>query len=650
MAFSHEEGNIDRAERDLYSRNAPPRTEPPRSTFTPHSYNVSNEPKQDPFSNALKRELEPEEHIPKQPWGFFKKFFIGSIIFFSLAVILFVYMSFGGFNTVSSKNVDISVRGPVAVGGGEELILDIIVTNNNSVSLEGAELSIEYPSGTREASDLNIELVRQKVSIGDIGEKESVTKTVKAVLFGEKNSIKNIKVTIDYKAKGANAKFSKEKNYEIAIKSSPILLSVEYPKEVNSNQPMDFKVTVVSNSNTVTQNVLLRIDYPFGFSFNNATPKPSFDNNVWSIGDLNPKEIRTISIAGKMEGQNDEEKTFRFTAGTSDLNDEKVVGVDFISIAESVAIRKPFFDIKLSLEGDSSKDPISSKIGQVIDGKLTWTNNLATSINDVVVEVTLSGNALNRDEVSASQQGFYQSVNNRITWDKRVFPKFSQVDPGQTGDLDFQFETLKPTSQVLAALRNPKVGLDVLITGIRFSETQPPEKISYAFSRELKVNTETIFNPRMIYSTGPFDNTGPIPPKAEKTTTYTVFWTISNSFNDIGNTTITAALPPNVKWVGTKSPLTEKIMYNEASNKVIWEPGEIKAGVGFTGSPREVAFQVSFLPSLGQVGDTPDIIEAMIFTALDRFTGKEITINKPALNTRISTDPEFNFGDDVVVK
>lgn len=646
MALSKGESKIDRRERDLYSRNIPQEKQPERGGFTKPVYDVSeNWQSGSSFSDALTQEYTETEKKSK----FFKIFFMGSIGFFAVAMIIFVYMSYGGFNTVSSKNVDIAVQGPVSIGGGEELVLDIAVTNNNNVPLESAELLVEYPDGTRETSDLSKELLRQKETVGGILSGQSVTKTVKAVLFGEKNTSKIIKVSVEYKAQGSNATFTKEKDYPITIQSAPVLFSVDYSKEVNSNQSTQLVVTITSNSNTLIENMLVRAEYPFGFTLDNATPQASFDNNVWSIGDLKPKEKRVIKISGKIEGQNDEEKTFRFSAGTATPNDEKVIGVDFISSAETLIIRKPFFDIKLSLSGDESKEPVSG-IGQSINGNLFWTNNLPVAVNDAVIEVTLAGNALDRNHVSADQSGFYQSSANKIVWSKNTAGSLAEINPGENGNFNFDFSTLPATAQNMAVLRNPEINLNVNIKGTRFSETEPPQEIAYSFSRKVKIATNATFNSRMVYSTGPFENRGPIPPKAEKETTYTVFWTLGNSFNDVTNTSVSATLPTYVKWVNVKSPSSEKITYNPTTNKVVWEPGDIKAGAGFSSSPREVAFQVSFLPSLSQVGLVPKIIEESTFTGQDRFTLKNISITNQALTTRISTDPTFDFTDDVVVK
>ncbi len=645
MTSGNDESKIDRRERDLYSRNAPQDTGPERGVFTKPEFDVQPQwQSPDPFvDHSAEMTFEPRKY------GFFKKFFIGSVTLFAVALLTFIYMQYGGFNAVSSKNVGIFVKGPVSIGGGEELVLDITITNGNNVALDSVELLIEYPTGTRMVTNLSAELIRTKEIVGAIPAGESVTKIVKAVLFGEKDNIKDIAVSVDYKPQGSNSIFTKDKLYQIAIKSSPVLFSVDYPKEVNSNQPMQMTVTVTSNANTMIQNLLVTAQYPFGFSFESATPKPSFDTNVWSLGDLAPKEKRVIKLFGKMEGQNDEEKTFRFNAGTAKINDEKVIDVDFVATAQSILIRKPFFDVTLALNNNKDKEYVA-KIGNQIVGNVTWMNNLPSSINDAVLEVRLGGGALDRNRISSDRFGFYQSITNTITWDKRTSDLLTKVEPGETGNFSFNFFTLPLTSQTLALLRNPEVTLDVNIKGIRLSDTEPPEQIAYSFSKKVKVSTEATFSTRMGHSIGPFENRGTLPPKAEKETTYTVYWTLTNSFNDLTNVSVSASLPPYVSWQDVKSPLGDRLLYDPVTNKIVWEPGEIKAGTGFSLSPREVAFQLSFLPSLGQVGLTPIIINDATFVGTDKFTGEVISILRSSLSTTISTDPIFNTGDDTVIK
>ncbi len=646
MALNKGEDNIERRERELYSRNAPQTPEQKRGSFTTPDYNVPQDWK---TGDSLAKVLTEDYGGLEKQGTFFKKFFIGSLIFFVLAIATFLYMTFGGFNAVSSQNVDISVQGPVATDGGQELALEVSITNKNNVTLEDAHMMVEYPVGTRNPSDMTSELVRQQENVGQIAPGQSVVKTLKAVLYGEKDEIKKITISLDYKAQGSTATFSKEKVYDIAIKSSPVLFAVDFPKEVNSGQPMTMTITVTSNSATLMENMLVKTQYPFGFSFTDANPKPAFDNNIWNIGDLSPKEKRVIQIRGVMEGQNDEEKTFRFSAGTHTQYDEKTIDVAFVSTASSLVIRKPFFGMDLALNGDTSKDFVAS-LGSMVQGNLSWINNVSSTLRDVSVTVTLSGNALDRNRVSEGASGFYQSLNSAIVWDKRSDSVLGDIAPGKNGSFSFSFGMLPATSQILNAWREPQVTLTVAMKGTRLSDTEAPQPISYSFSRTVKIASETVFNPRAVYSIGPIDNRGQLPPRADKETTYTVLWTISNALNDLRDVSVSATLPPYVSWENVKVPASEKLSYDSGNNTVTWEPGEIKAGTGFGTSPREAAFQVSLIPSVNQVGTAPPLVNSVKLKGTDRFTGKQVLIEKLPITTLITTDPTFDAGDEIVVQ
>jgi hypothetical protein len=87
--------------------------------------------------------------------------------------------------------------------------------------------------------------------------------------------------------------------------------------------------------------------------------------------------------------------------------------------------------------------------------------------------------------------------------------------------------------------------------------------------------TEVTLTSRALFSTGPFTNTGTLPPKAEEETTYTVLFTTGNTQNDIENARVTAVLGPNVSWVSASG---EDISYNPSNNTVTWNLGTLASG------------------------------------------------------------------------
>src|ERR1700759_2621582 len=96
----------------------------------------------------------------------FKKFFIFSILFFTLRVGYSAYIFFIGGNTVSNDNIDISILGNNFTAGGEELPLIVGITNRNSSPLDLVDLVMEYPKSS--ASDTYADPEHFRESLGTI--------------------------------------------------------------------------------------------------------------------------------------------------------------------------------------------------------------------------------------------------------------------------------------------------------------------------------------------------------------------------------------------------------------------------------------------------------------------------------------------------
>ena len=113
----------------------------------------------------------------------FKKFFIGSMIFFVLALGFALYQFLAGGNTVSNDNIDISVLGNAFTAGGEELPLQVEITNRNNSALELADLVVEYSKSS--SQDVASNTLRIRDSLGTIPAGGVKTDSVKMVIYGE---------------------------------------------------------------------------------------------------------------------------------------------------------------------------------------------------------------------------------------------------------------------------------------------------------------------------------------------------------------------------------------------------------------------------------------------------------------------------------
>jgi hypothetical protein len=141
-----------------------------------------------------------------------------------------------------------------------------------------------------------------------------------------------------------------------------------------------------------------------------------------------------------------------------------------------------------------------------------------------------------------------------------------------------------------------------------------------------------------------------VPLIAEQETTYTITWSATNLLNDVNNAKVVATLPSYVKWNDLVSSSVEDVQFNSSTNEVIWNIGGIKGGTGMIYYPREVSFNVSFTPSLSQVGEKPEILGQATIIGTDSFTGVQVGDTRPGVTTDIVTDPSYQRGQGTVNK
>ena len=640
MSLNEDKSGIDRLGEALYSRNLVQNKK--QKEISDVVYNVK-----EAWAEPKEEENIPEsEEIRPHEASLPKKILFGAVVFFVLSILITVFVLFGGINTISGNNVDISILGPVSIGGGEDLSLDITVVNKNNTTLNLANLIVEFPEGTKRFGSASTDLKNYRENLGDISPNSMAKQNVKAILFGEENSRKTIKVRVEYSVSGSSAVFYKEKDYEITITSSPVRVTVSSLKEVSANQQIEISVDVDSNSTSVLNDILVKAEYPFGFTFKSSTLTSVAGNNTWSLGDLQPKDHRTIKIVGTLEGQDSEERTFRFNVGREKQNEAGQIGTNFLSSLQTVVIKKPFISVALSLDSDLSVKEFVAKSGRSISGSVVWANNLPTPVSNVSIEVKFAGQALDRSSVSVDR-GFYRSIDNTIVWNKTSVPEFESLSPGENGRFDFTFSSLNISS---GSSINPQISIDVSVKGDRTSETNTIESLTSFVSRVIKVASNLKLAAKVLHFSGPIQNSGPIPPKADVETTYTIIWTLTNGVNDISGARVVSTLPPYVKFTGVFDPSGEKIIYNDTSGEIAWDVGDVLAGTGSSKPAKQVSFQVVLTPSVTQVDSIPTLINEATVTGDDTFANASVKDTRPALSINLSSDPGSTDGNNVVVK
>lgn len=562
----------------------------------------------------------------------FKKFFIGSLVLLLASFGFFAYMFLQGNNTVSNDNIDIAILGNAFAKGGEQLPIQVSITNKNKSSISSVDLVLSYPKGS--GTDDTSEYIRLRKTIGTIESGQTKTEPYNLVLYGEQGTIKNITASVEYRVAGSNALFVKDSSFTVTLSEAPISLIVDAPEMIGSNQEYNLSIKTTLNADSTNKNMVLVLAYPPGFSYTAASQNPMVGNTVFDLGDLRQGVPKTITIKGSLVGLDKEERSFQIYVGEQNKDNQASIGVIYNSLLQNVMITRPFLDAHLTIDGEDK--PVYSVSGSTpINAKIVWSNNAITRIANAQVTMQFEGQALDKDSVIVPN-GRYDARNNLIVWDQDTTPEFASLEPGATGELPFTFTA----KNISGTSSNSDIQMNVGIRGEQSGDGLGQQTISSVDKKILRFGVDFQIAQSASFLQGPFKNSGTNPPKKGAETTYTINWTLSPVQNVVTGAVAKAVLPIGVRWVGKTSPELERVSFNQNTREITWDIGTVKRST--SNLVRQVSFQVGVTPSAFDTETTTLLMGEINVTGTDTYTGSIVKNTKRELNTRIVDGKSVN--------
>ena len=553
---------------------------------------------------------------------------ITASIFFLIAASIAGYLFYSGSNAVSVDKISIDIQGPTTIAGGDVVSLSLTITNNNSVAIQNATIVIDFPSGTRDAEDVLKEYPNYIENVGTLESGASITRSVKAVVFGGAGQKLTLPIAFSYSTTGSNARFLKAFSYDLFVSTTPLSVAVEGLTETVSGQSLTLTLTVSSNATVPLDNIVLTSALPFGFIVTSSS-RP-LNNSSFLIGTLMPGGRSTTKLTGTLIGQDNEERIFHFTVGTAQTAQDQTLAVTYMTQDVSVRIAAPFISTTLALNGDTSSNVVVAP-GAAQNVSLSYTNTLPTSVTDATIVVGISGTGVNYNSIQ-SANGFYNSANHSIIFSKDTDPSLAVLAPGASGIGAFTFSTLPANP----ANPTPTITFTTSVSGTRVGQANVPGEISSSATKTAKVATAVALSASSLHSSGPLNNSGPIPPKVDQMTTYTAVWNVQNQGSAVAGGTVTTVLPIYVSYTGLTAG-KGAFSYNDASRMVSWNVGDLAQGASAQGF-----FQVSVTPSLSQKGNAVILTKTTSFSGYDRFAGVQVSATADQVTTETKNDPGYS--------
>ncbi len=644
---SEDDRSLEDLERGLYSRSYEKPSAEDRTDFKEEDTETEIESdwsdKEKPDSSGFQPESASGNRV--HPW--LTKLLLGSIVFFVAAVAIAAGLFFSGSLTVSSDNVRVEVRGSEAVRSGEEEAFEIVIRNHNNVDLLGASLTIQYPPGVEAVAEGGEPGPREEVELGVIEAGGRARVSREWVFLGEREEVKEIQLSLEYKLEGSAADLYNESVYEVELIDSPVAVTVSSPTEISAGRPVTFNYTVSSNTDRSLKDVLLKVQLPFGFRFQSAEPQPDEEDELlWRIGELGPEEEKTIQLTGVLEAEANEERTLTFVTGTNYGQNLKNITAPYDETKQTLAVTPPPFNLSLVLNG-SRDEPYIAGYGQDIKTQIEWRNNLGVRIEDITLSAEITGNILERTSVSGSQGGFYRSATDEVVWNPNTTPRLRQIPAGDSDSLELKFRSFSLENLPNQSLVNPRIDIDLKAVGQQRDSAGVKEVVRVTDRRTVKFNTTMGLDAYVVFSDGPFQNTGPVPPRVDQTTTYTMILNASNRFNTVEDGVYQAKLPPFVEWIGRVRE-GDEVSFDPSSRRVTWTIDELPRRTGYDRPKKQAAFQLRVTPSINHREDSLSLLTDGVLTGRDTYTGQSVRFDISDPTTSLHMDPVYDESDGEV--
>jgi len=559
--------------------------------------------------------------------------------FVIILIIISISVGVAGFwyyqkNIYSKEIIKLEISAPERVETGEEVEYIVKYKNNGDTRVEEPKLVFEYP----ENSITEDGYLRDEVGSEELGEAiypgQEKTFQFKARLLGKENENRQAKAILTYRPKNLESRYESKTTFTSIIEKVPLTFEFDFPSKVESDKEIKFQLNYFSYIDYPLSDLGIKIEYPSNFEFKRASP-PALENTEWTINLLDKSEGGRIEITGEVSGNIGEKKIFEAKLGLWQDG-------EFILLKETskgIEIIEPSLYISQQINGNPQ---YVANAGDLLHYEIFFKNIGEKALTNLSLVTKLEGKIFDLETLKTFD-GVFGPGDNSIIFDWKKVSKLRFLDSQEEGRVEFWLN-LKDDWQM-----DNLEDKNLTIKNKIYLAQQAREEFTYKVNSKLVVEQKGYFNDTV------FGNSGPIPPRAGETTTYTISWQIKNYYNPLKNVRVKAVLPAEVNLTGKIFPeeQNEKFAFDPSSREIVWNIGDLEAGIGVLDSDvttisTSLAFQLAFKPTVSQKGRTPEIIKEVSIFAEDSWTEELLKSSDESINTTLPDDESITEQQGIV--
>jgi hypothetical protein len=549
--------------------------------------------------------------------------------FFSLVIAgLLVSAAYAGYilytkNNPASVQVEFAISGEESVLAGEEFLYTMSYKNLSNVDINSIEIKLTYPENfiyldsSPAAPEKNNSWRFAKLEAHGSDEIK-----IKGKIIGPMGGRSNILGVITYTPANFSSEFKKETAFENTVSGTGINITIEPLASVLVGEENELAVKYKKDSESFLNKFRLSVVKSDNVEFMEGTTTPGM-REINEAGDKE-QEIR-IKFKVKDKINEKEELTFNFEA-----SDDGNKYFKFYEGKLDFEVIKNSLNLSLILNGSRSDQGID--FNETLNYSIAYANKGEAEMKDIVIMAVLTSDILDWKTLSDKTNG--KLGDSAITWSKEQIPQLAGLEPNEEGIIDFSINVL-PIEQINLNLSSKYQVESYAQFSIGSSEVKQngDTKSNTIVS---KVNSDLKLNEQVRYFND--DNiavgSGPLPSKVGQTTSYKVYWKLTNNLHELLNVRLEAKLPEYVSWDDKNRTTVGSIYFDEANRKVVWDIGRLPVSV----FEADGEFNISITPVESDRNKVLVILPGTTIEAADSETGSAISRAGKAKTTKLEDD------------
>lgn len=555
-------------------------------------------------------------------------YFFSLVILGLLAVVVYAGYIFYSKNNPASARVEFAISGEESVVSGEEFFYAISYKNLGGVGIKNIEINLTYPENFIYLD--SSPAAREKNSIWKFSGLEAHRSDeikIKGKIIGKAGEAQNILGTLVYTPENFSSEFKKEAAFENIVSGTGLALIIEPVAGVLVGEENEIVIKYKKEEADFLNKFRLTLDK----SDNIELTGGATTTNVWQAETADKEQEIKIKFKVKDKVSEREEITLNF-----EYSDDGNKYYEFYEKKLDFEVIKNSLNLSLILNGSRSAQGID--FNQTLNYSIAYANKGEVEMKDIVIMAVLNSDILDWKTLADKNNGELGS--NTITWSKEQIPQLATLAPNEEGLIDF-FINVLPIEQVnlnSSSKHQVESYAQFSIGGLEVKENEDTKSNTIVS----KVNSDVKLDEEVRYFND--DNiavgSGPLPLKVGETTSFKVYWKLTNNLHELHNLRLESALPDYIYWDDKNRTTVGNIYYNESSRKVVWEIGRLPVSV----FAADAEFNLSITPVESDRNKVLVLLPGTTVEATDSETGSAISKVGKAKTTKLEDD-EVARGD-----